>query len=314
MKEIIAFVAKISVEEQGEWLDEISKQLLDCEVIAFDLLSKAQKINTKVAIVANPSAEQLKELTNLQWVQSLWAGVEQLLSVLPNQEIKIVRMTDPMMSATMAEAVLAWSLYLYRDMPAYREQQNNKLWQQQRLKPIDECTISILGLGKLGKASALKLKQVGFSVNGWSRSATTIDGIYCFHGEDGLNQMLPKTSILVCLLPLTNSTKNLLNSKLLSQLPKDASLINFARGAIVNESELVQALESEHLKHAVLDVFNVEPLPVNNPLWESQKVTVLPHISAPTNLKTASKLVAENIRQYFDSGDIPMSVKFAKGY
>jgi glyoxylate/hydroxypyruvate reductase A len=126
--------------------------------------------------------------------------------------------------------------------------------------------------------------------------------------------MFARTSILVCLLPLTPDTRGLLNAARLAQLPKGASLVNFARGAIVQDADLQDALNAQHLQHAVLDVFETEPLPIASWHWQHPQVTVLPHISAPTDKQTASAIVAGNIRRYRDDGSLPVLVDVAKGY
>jgi glyoxylate/hydroxypyruvate reductase A len=126
--------------------------------------------------------------------------------------------------------------------------------------------------------------------------------------------MLQQTDILVCLIPLTRKTKYLLNYKTLSYLKKGASIINFARGAIINANDLVKHLNSRRIKHAVLDVFEQEPLPKTSILWKHKNVTVLPHISAHTDIDTASDIVCKNIKFYRLTSKIPKSVDLKRGY
>lgn len=314
MKQIVAFVGKISIEEKRAWLNKIEPLLQDISIVLYEDLTKQQKLAVKVAIVANPDTEELLALKNLQWVQSLWAGVEKLLLDLPQAEFGVVRMIDPHLASTMAEAVLAWTLYLHRDMPAYLAQQKNKVWQQNMLVEAKDRHIGVLGLGRLGQASAEKLNLNGFTVSGWSRSQSNIQGVRCFSGADGLQTMLKQTEILICLLPLTNETNCLLNHENLGLLPSQASVINFSRGPLIDEHALLYHLENKHIKHAVLDVFNIEPLPKASPLWDSPNITILPHISAPTNIRTASNIVVNNLLQYFRSGRIPETVIRSRGY
>ena len=188
------------------------------------------------------------------------------------------------------------------------------MWQQNELIDIDEVNIGILGLGNLGKVSAKKLTLNGFNVNGWSRNQTNLEGVNCFFGITGLKEILKVSDILVCLLALTDETHNLLNYENLNLLPEGSSLINFSRGQIVDDNALLKHLDSGHIKHAVLDVFNIEPLPKDSRLWGAPKITILPHISAPTNITTASKLVVNNLLEYFDNGKIPKTVERKRGY
>jgi len=218
------------------------------------------------------------------------------------------------MAESMAEAVLAWTLYLHRKMPQYRALQSQKQWQQLSLSTPQECNVSLFGLGKLGSVAALRLKQNNFTVRGWSRNEKSLDGIQTFHGSNGFDSILALTDIAVILLPLTKDTTDLFNSNAFLTMPTGASVINFARGPVINESYLLEALTSQHLHHAVLDVFDEEPLPANHAFWTHPDVTVLPHISAPTTVSTAAAITAKNIDNYLASGDIPEAVDRNKGY
>lgn len=283
-------------------------------ICAFQDLTAEQRLSAEIAIVANPQPADIAALSNLQWVQSLWAGVERLLAEVPQPNLPIVRMNDPQLAASMAEAVLAWSLYLHRDMPLYKKQQNAKVWKQHTTPLTVERTIGILGLGSLGLCAANRLTANGFSVCGWSRSEVSLEGIKTFNGEAGLHELLALSDILIVLLPLTKATSGLLNEGTLTRLPRGASVINFARGPILEEEALIAHLDSGHLAHAVLDVFCTEPLPETNPLWTHPDITVLPHIAARTNKITASKIVSDNINNFLQTGEIPQSVSREHGY
>lgn len=310
----IPFIGKIATEELNDWTSAINSRTDKFKVKPIEAMQQEQLQKAEVAIVANPDPDKLKALTNLKWVQSLWAGVEGLLGSGFNPELTIVRLTDPQMAESMSEAVLAWTLYLHRKMPQYATQQSLQQWQQLSLSAPQECNVSVFGLGKLGTRAALRLKQNQFTVRGWSNSSKSIDGIETFHGTNGLDSILPVTDIAIILLPLTAETTSLFNKRCMNKLPAGASIINFARGPIVVQTDLLECLNSSQLDHAVLDVFNEEPLPQNNPLWKHPNVTVLPHISAPTTLSTAASIAAENIDNYLASGNIPESVDRSRGY
>lgn len=314
MNKTITFIGQIPTKDKLAWLNNITPLLENISIVPYEDLTSEQKLTIEVAIVANPDPKELLELKNLRWVQSLWAGVDKMLLELPKAEFGIVRMIDPNLTSTMSEAVLAWTLYLHRDMPKYLTQQKNKIWQQHELIGLKERNIGLLGLGNLGRASVEKLSLNGFNVYGWSKNESNITGIKSFFGAKGLQEILKQTDILICLLPLTNETDSLLNDKNLALLPRGASLINFSRGQIIDDNALLQHLESKHLAHAVLDVFNTEPLPKNSKLWDSPNITILPHISAPTNTLTASKLVVTHLLQYFETGRIPETIVRARGY
>ena len=310
----IPFLAAPDYAYTQAWVEALQAAMPDENVLAFDELSEALKASCKVAIVANPNPAQLRQLPQLEWVQSVWAGVERLVADLADTELKVVRLVDPQLARTMAEAVLTWVLYLHREIPTYARQQKEKKWHARPYVKAQQRTVSFLGLGALGEAAAHSLLQAGFTVCAWSRSEKLIPGMECFSGENTLPHLLAKTDILVCLLPLTPNTKGLIDAQFLAQLPQGASIINFARGAIVNDADLLNALDRAHLSHAVLDVFTLEPLPESAWQWQHPRVTVLPHCSAPTDRSTASNIVANNIQRYRKTGELPQTVDMRRGY
>lgn len=314
MKSIVPFISMLPKADIDDWLKVLKKKLPKERVAKFSNLKKSDYKKIDIAIVANPNPTEVKKLVNLKWVQSVWVGVEKLVESFKGDAIKIVRLIDPEMNRTMAEAVLSWVLYLHRDMHFYRIQQNKKTWKETDYIKPSKKIVSFIGLGELGSASTAKLIENGFNVCGWSRGKKNISNVKSFTGELGLKKMLKQTDILVCLIPLTKKTKYLLNYKTLSYLKRGASIINFARGAIINTKDLIRYLNSGKIKHAVLDVFEQEPLSKTNILWKHKNVTVLPHISAHTDMDTASDIVCKNIKMYRLKNRIPKSVDKVRGY
>lgn len=311
---MIPFVSRIGSAEQAVWINQLSAAMPDEVILPFSALTVEQRQECDIAIVANPNPDDLLALPSLKWVHSVWAGVERMINELASPTFSIVRLVDPMLAKTMSEAVLAWTLFLHRDMPAYAKQQSEGHWCPRPMVEAKNRRIGVLGLGALGQVSAQRLVDNGFTVAGWSRSKKQIEGVQCFSGEDGLIALLSQSDLLVCLLPLTTQTQHLLNLQNLSHLPKGASLINFARGAIVDDKALLTLLDQGHLSHAVLDVFTQEPLPIEHAYWGHQSVTVLPHISAPTHPVSASQIVASNIQHYRLTDCIPSAVDPMRGY
>lgn len=314
MREAIPFVSQGGATAAQAWIEALRAAMPDERIVDFAELDEAGRAQCKLAIVANPDPAELQRLPQLEWVHSVWAGVERLVEDLGDSGLKLTRLVDPNLAATMAEAVLAWTLYLHREMPLYAQRQRAHLWQAQEYVLPEQRTVGILGLGALGEAAAQVLLQARFKVCGWSRNRRELAGVHTFSGEQGLAQMLAMSDILVCLLPLTADTRGLLDAQRLALLPPQAQLINFARGPIVDDQALREVLDAQALRHAVLDVFAVEPLPADSWQWAHPDVTVLPHCSAPTNRQTASAIVAGNIRRYRQSGEIPVNVDMRRGY
>ena len=149
---------------------------------------------------------------------------------------------------------------------------------------------------------------------GWSSSEKNIDGVQSFSGDDGLKKFLFKTNILICLLPLTDETEGILNRQLFQNLPKNAYVINVARGEHLVEADLTQMLDNGHLSGAALDVFRTEPLPEDHSFWDHEKINITPHIASVTNPKSALSLILENYRRMENKEDLINEVDMKKGY
>ena len=314
MKPIVPFVHGLISAEGDLWLAALRAVQPAFEIIAGEHLTPAQTREAQVAIVANPDPSHLARLPNLKWIHSLWAGVEKLMTALPNPQVRVARLVDPCLSDTMTEAVLAWTLYLHRDMQRYAAQQGKSIWQQWPVCRAAERVVGVLGLGELGAAAATRLATNGFEVLGWSRSPKQLDGLKSYHGEAGLQHVLGHSDIVILLLPLTRQTSGIIDHQRLNEMKAGASIINFARGAIIETDALVAALDSSIVDHAVLDVFTLEPLPADSALWGHPKITILPHISAPTNKQSASVQVVDAVNRWFANRSVPAFVDTAQGY
>ena len=252
----------------------------------------------EVALVANPPAGRLAGLPSLKLVHSLWAGVDRLLAdpTLP-PGVPLLRMVDPAMNAAMAETALWAVLALHRGFFAYARRQRERRWQPHAQRRADEVRVTVLGLGQMGHAAARRLVAQGYRVAGWTLRAhpPADDGIGRHAGAAALAPLLGASDIVVNLLPLTPATRGLIDSRFLAALPPGAGLVNLARGAHVVEADLLAALDAGRLRDAVLDVFAAEPLPADHPFWRHPRVTVLPHVAALTDERSAASVVAANL-------------------
>jgi glyoxylate/hydroxypyruvate reductase A len=259
-----------------------------------------------IALVATPPAGTLERLQGAKLIQSLWMGVEKLLAdpALP-KGVPVARLVDPGMVAAMSETVLAHVLDWHRHHYYYRRKQQESKWTRRLPQHLAaDRSIGLLGLGELGTDAARKLLALGFNVAGWSRRPKSIEGVRSF---TDLEAMLRITDALVCLLPLTAQTKGILNSRVLRSVKNGGCLINVARGAHLVVSDLVAALDSGHLAHAYLDVFEPEPLPAASPLWRHPGVTITPHSAALTEPRTALPKIVENIERV-RRGETPLNL------
>lgn len=226
---------------------------------------------------------------------SLWAGVEKVVGNATLTQ-PLCRMVDEGLTLGMAEWVTGHVLRHHLDIDKDVTRAPGD-WDADVPPLAPERPVTILGLGELGQAAAAPLVSMGFPVTGWSRSAKSIPGIRCLHGQDGLSEALKDAQIVVLLLPNTPETENTLNAERLAGMPRGAVVINPGRGPLIDDDALLAALDSGQIGNATLDVFRVEPLPQEHPFWHHPKVTVTPHIAADTRPSTSAKVIAENIRR-----------------
>lgn len=267
------------------------------------------------ALCWKPESNILAQFPNVKVVQSVGASVEHIIQ---SQDLAsdcvVTRIVDDRLSEDMFEFVLIGILSHIKRFADYQKAQKEKQWQQKSYKTIQNTSIGILGLGKIGTHVATKLAQVGFTVKAWSRSEKTLENVSCFHGNEGLADVLKNTDVLINILPLTSATENILNLKHLSQLNKNGYLINVGRGEHLVENDLLTLLNNQHLSGALLDVFRTEPLPEDHPFWKHENITVTPHIAAITNIETASDIVVSNYKNLLNGKEFINVVSIQKGY
>ena len=242
--------------------------------------------------------DDMARYRNLEVLFSLGAGVDQFKRESLPQQVKLVRMVEDGIIRMMQEYVVLGVLSLHRDMVAYREQQKCQAWRGLAAPQATERRVGFLGLGMLAQSAIERLLPFRFPLAAWSRSRKEIDGVTCFYGADQLAGFLSQTDILVCLLPLTEETRGILDAELFSLLPPGARLLHVGRGPQLDQTALIQALDNGHLAAAMLDVTDPEPLPDSHPLWRHPKVAITPHIASVTQADSAAQSVVDNIRRH----------------
>jgi len=266
------------------------------------------------ALVWGELAGAFRRLANLEIIFSLGAGVEHLLGRPDLPSVPIVRLVDPALRVGMVEYVLMRVLHYHRRMPEYAAQQRRHQWREMVQTQPHERRVGVMGLGELGGAVAEALIGLGFDVAGWTRTRRAMPGVACFHGPNGLHQFLDRSDILVCLLPLTQDTENILNAELFATLPRGACIINVARGGHLVDDDLIAVLDAGQLDGATLDVFRTEPLAPDHAFWSHGKITVTPHISAWSLPESGAKAVCDNIRRHLAGEELLHVVDRERGY
>lgn len=237
-------------------------------------------------------------LPNLEVVFSVGAGVDQLdLARIP-AHLPVVRMIEPGIVDGMVEYVTEAVLAIHRDLFDYALQQQARVWKAMQLRPAASRRVGVLGLGMLGTAVLERLRLFGFACAGWSRSPREIEGVECFAGDAAFDAFLARTDVLVCLLPLTDATRGLLDRRVFAMLPKGASVVHVGRGPQLVAADLLDAMDRGQIHSAVIDVTDPEPLPADHPLWTQPRVRITPHIASATRADTAVDAVLENLRRH----------------
>jgi len=254
-------------------------------------------------------------MTRLKGVVSIAAGADHILDD-PDapRHVPIVRCTGAPLQARMAEYVVLHALRHQRRSSELEAAQAQQRWQPVSTPPAGESCVGIMGMGVLGEACIAPLRAVGFQVTGWTRNARADEPCELYTGPTGLDEFLAKTDILVCLLPSTTLTRDMIDAALLYKLPAGATIINVARGDLLVEDDLIAAIDSGHIREATLDVFRKEPLPADHVFWDHEKIHVTPHVASLIDAKTGSKLVAEHIRRFINGAAPRNVVDVDQGY
>ena len=255
---------------------------------------------------------------HLEWIHALSAGVEKLLFPEIQAADTILTNAKGIHGIPVSEHVLAMMLAFSRGLTVSLRRQETRQWKRVPTGELHESTLAIVGLGSIGREIAKKAKALGMTVLASKQEVTTelfVDKLYP-PDDDSLLEMLAKADFVVTALPLTESTQNRIRLPHFTAMKPSAYFFNIARGAIVNENDLVTALEQNLIAGAGLDVFACEPLPESSPLWSMPNVIITPHVAAlsPAYLDRSIKLFADNLTRFIQGRDMLNVVDKVKGY
>ena len=271
------------------------------------------------ALVWRPPPNVLKGLPNLKAVFSLGAGVDAILADQTLPDVPIVRIVDPDMTMRMSEFVVMHVLMHHRQQKRIEENQRAKVWDSFPTHAASALSIGIMGFGVLGQDAGEKLKHMGFQVAGWSQSKKHVPGIKTYAGKEELDAFLARSDVLVVLLPHTADTTHIIDRKLIGKLSRKGPfgapiLINAGRGKLQKQADIVECLDRGELYAASLDVFEEEPLPQDDPLWNHPKLYVSPHLAADSDPLTICRNVLRQIKTFENGGRLENVVDRRRGY
>jgi glyoxylate/hydroxypyruvate reductase A len=290
----MALLFKSTYDDSPAWRQYLREHIPDLEVRSWHDVGDPAAI--EFALVWKPGEGYLGQYPNLRVIFSLGAGVDHIFadSLLP-EGVPVVRIVDADLSAQLSEYAIHGVLHFHRRMPYYFECNARKEWGEPGRTDASQAIVAVLGLGNVGSDLAPKLRRLGFKVRGWSRTPKALTDIECYHGERELEAALRGANFLVCALPLTESTKEIINARTLAGLSQGAYVINIGRGDHVVDRDLLEALDQGRLAGAMLDVFRQEPLPPDHEFWTDRRIKITPHIAGDPSARTAARQVAENI-------------------
>jgi len=276
------------------WVRDFAAEFPQAEIVAWQ--EGERLVHCDYAVLWNPVPALLDLLKQVKAIFLMGAGVDCVLKfgdALPSAPI--IRLGDAGMGVQMAEYVAHAVLRYFRRFEEYEQQARQGAWNPLPQYQKEDFAVGVMGMGKLGMPVLEAMKPFGFPLRGWSRTQKEVAGVQCFAGMDGLDAFLRGTRVLVCMLPLTAHTSNLLDRHNLGKLQQGAYLINVARGPILAEPDLLTLIRSGHIAGATLDVFRHEPLPAPHPFWDEPRITITPHVSALTKRLEAVRQIAAKI-------------------
>jgi len=295
------------------WLDAFKKAAPSVAIEFWPNVKHKGEVEL-IAVWGKPTFD-FGQFSHLKCISSLGAGVDHILAndTIPS-DIPITRVVDPGMWQQMSEYVVFAVIEHRRRFFGYLQGQQNKSWIKQSEIDLEDYTIGIMGLGSLGQDAARCLKALGYNVIGWSRTKKDLPGVHSFVGDDEFSEFLSRSNVLICFLPLTDDTRFIMDKALFSKLPKGAYVINVARGQMLVDEDLIEAIDQGHLSGAFLDVFQREPLEPEHPFWTHPKIHMTPHMSSNPVVENAVAQVLENYDRVKKSKLLLHEVKRNQGY
>lgn len=281
-----------------------------------DAPTPAQRADTEAMLGWGAPPGLLTQMPKLRWVQALTAGVEGWLALpdLPPQlTLTCARGTH---RESMPENILGALFHLTKPYAAAVEDQKHHKWTRRVATPLNGKTLGILGLGAVGQEVARLATALRMRVIGTKRDGAALPGLAEVLPPERTNEVLAQSDFVLLLLPATPATDNFINTERLGQMKPTAWLLNFGRGHLIADADLIEAVRSKRIAGAVLDVFRQEPLPAEHPFWGTEGIVVLPHIGGghPQRDRVVARLFVENLGRFLDGQPMKEVVDRAAGY
>ena len=296
----------------------LSQALPDIEVNCADTPENAERYFAGATVLYGwgfPAA-WLSRMPRLQWVQKMGAGVDDIIGAWPvDRDILLTRTDGKLIATRMAEYVLAMILDHNLQLDHARRLQASRSWTYFEPGRLSQLTVGIAGLGEIGSEVVRGLRPYGCKIIGWRRSAANADLVdRVFVGDGELRAFAGACDVVVLVLPLTSSTKAIFNRDVFQACRPHTHLINVGRGGVIDEGDLVAALDGGQLSRASLDVFAQEPLPADHPFWVHPCVAMTPHVCGPLIPGDVAPHFVANMKAYLAKAPMNNIVDVARQY
>src|SRR5687767_13296676 len=258
----------------------------------------------------------LKRMPRLRWIQAMTAGVESWLESPDLPKDVTLSCARGSHRISMPENILGALFHLTKPYMAISLDQRESRWTRRVSVPLAGKTLGILGLGAIGQELARKASALELRVIGTKRTPAPLPHVEHVYAQEETDEVLAASDFVLLLLPTTNETENFVDAKRLRAMKPTAWLLNFARGALIVDADLIAAVQSKTIAGAILDVFREEPLPATHPFWKTEGILVLPHIGGghPDRRAIVAEMFAENARRYLEGKPLDALVDRKRGY
>lgn len=273
-----------------------------------------QRADVLLAFAAPPGF--LAEMPKLKWVQAMTVGVDQWLARKDLSEKLLLTAARGTHRVQMPENILGALFHITKKFHQIELAQKDAKWARSMSTPIAGKTLGILGLGSVGQELANKAAALEMRVIGTKRTGTQVANVEKVYPPGEVDDVLGLSDFVVLLLPVTPKTENMIDGPRIAKMKKDAWLLNFARGALIVDDDLIAAVKAKTIAGAILDVFRTEPLPSEHAFWRTPGISVLPHIGGlhPTRDRMVSELFTENARRFATGVPLKETVDRSRGY
>lgn len=296
----------------SQWREQFERLLEGEDVRWYPDIGDPADIDIVVAWLMSRS--ELNELPNLQAIFCLGAGTEQWQK--PGMpDVPVVRLADPAMADQMAAYAVSYVVRHQRGFAGVEARQTERSWKIPTTPQTWSYRIGILGYGTIGARIGEAFAALGYPVNAWTRTARETPGVTHYAGDGELDAFLGASNVVINVLPSTESTTGLLTRSRFDAFAPDALFINVGRGTVIeSDAALIGAIDDGPLAAAILDVTNPEPLPDDSPLWDHPGVTLTPHLSGVTQVRSAAEVVAANIARLRAGEPVEPVLDRSRGY